>query len=719
MRSRKTAAHLFRQSVGSIVLLALLLTLVPAGAAFAEAGDPLVSEALDYLGHELEASSDLLMKTGEDVDDIYSALIWTSIADTFPAKFDLRDRGTVTPVKSQNPWGTCWSFATVASSETSILNSLGMTADSYREQYGEDMDLSEKHLAWFTTQALPELSDYPEGEYPYDETQAGEGLHFLEGKDTEPLNNGGNYYLSAASLASGIGILKEKYAPYANSEGNREKSGDWGLPEKERYAVSYELKEANILPSPASHDAEGNYVYRPEATEAVKSELLAGRAVAISFKADNSMPEMTKEEQRAKFEKDLEDVTTITEEEKAYYIDVRSGFIDTGDLSAEELGGLILLRLRVNDMPEDTYDIASFDHDQLALILMSRAFGKSYEAIVEYENREPYMSFIGSDPVIFAQYTFEDSIANHGVTVVGWDDSFAAENWPENRRPPADGAWIVKNSWGTEWGNEGYFMLSYYDKNLCGIGTFEYVVDADHLKMDYLSILNYDNMPTEIVSSTLFEAPVYAANVFRVDEDSVLSYVSAMTGDLNTSVTASVYLLDEDAVGPVQGVLLDSVTETFRFAGYHRLPLNTNLLLPAGSRIGILILESVPVENGFKYALVNGSSLNDKGVEAFNALYEAEGRSLRRYARGVVNPGESFVCFEPGVWTDWTEAIAVFGQMGSNANMAYDNLPIKAYLYPWSQIEQIHDLSHRIPAVGGEAAICPEDGYMLFDFAGK
>ena len=49
--------------------------------------------------------------------------------------------------------------------------------------------------------------------------------------------------------------------------------------------------------------------------------------------------------------------------------------------------------------------------------------------------------------------------------------------------------------------------------------------------------------------------------------------------------------------------------------------------------------------------------------------------------------------------------------------MAYDNLPIKAYVYPREQVEQVHDLSHRVKTAGGEAAICPEDGYMLLDIA--
>ena len=671
--------------------------------------------ALNYLSNELEKTADHLMRNGEDVDDIYTTLEWDSIADTFPEKFDLRERGTVTPVKNQSPWGTCWSFATIAASETSILNSLGMTLDSYQETFGEEMDLSEKHLAWFTANALPKLDAYPEGEYPYDPAQAGEGLYPFENSNVDIFNYGGNYFLSTASLASGIGILKEKYAPYVNSEGLPEKNGDWSLPEEERFSVSFELKNANILPSPAVFDEEGNYVYRPAATEVIKKELLAGHAVAISFKADHSMPEKSKEERRALLEENLKANNTVTEEEKEFYIDVRVGEIDTADLSADELKDLILIRLRLNDLPSDIYDLDSFDHDQLAMILMAQYFGNSYEEIVSSESKPVYMTFIGTDPVIFAQYTDDNLPSNHGVTVVGWDDTFSAENWPEGHRPPADGVWIVKNSWGTGWGNEGYFLLSYYDKTLNAIGSFEYVVSDDVQQMDHITLLEHDYMPAEITSSTLFDTPVYAANIFDVTEDSVLQYVSAMTGDLNTTVTVSVYLLDQDAVLPTDGLLLDSITETFTYAGYHRMSLNSNLLLREGAQIGVVVLERVTGKGGIQYSLVNNSSLSQDGAEAFNAAHEEEGRSVMRYAKGVINPGESFVSFESDSWIDWADAVDEIDNNGANVYMAYDNLPIKAHVYPLTQVEQVHDLSHRIPVAGGEAAICPEDGYMLVD----
>lgn len=698
-------------------LILLLTAALAVPASFAEAPAETAAKGLDYLARELEASSAMLLKTGEDVEDIYSELHWTSVADTFPAQFDLRERGTVTPVKSQSPWGTCWSFATIAASETSILNDLGMTAEAYQEANGEALDLSEKHLAWFTAKALPDVSEYPESEYPYNPSQAGEGMHPMKDSEQPPLDAGGNYFLSMASLATGIGILKEKYAPYADSEGNLDKSGDWSLPEDQRYSVSYELKDVHMLPSPAVHDTDNNYTYRPEATEAIKTELLAGRAVGISFMADQSRPKQTPEETKAALEESLKDVA-LDEAQKARYIDIRAGYIDVNSLTVEELKEMVLFRLKANDMPEDTYDLGLFDHDQLARILMSSYFSLPYDEIVSREEKPTYMSFIGSDPVIYAQYTYETTGANHAVTVVGWDDTFAAENWPEDRRPPADGAWIVRNSWGSDWGNEGYFMLSYYDRSLCGIGTFEYVVSDKNRKMNYMSILAYDNMPAEVISSTLFSSPVYAANVFTVEDDCVLEYVSAMTGDLDTTVSASVYLLNKDAVLPTDGVLLENITDTFRFAGYHRLDLSSNLLLPAGSRISIVVIESVPVQDGIKYALINTCSLNEAGVKAFNGKHESDGRKLERYCVGIVNPGESFISLEAGKWTDWSDAVTEISKVGANVNMAYDNLPIKAYVYPLTEVEKVHNLSQRIPAPGGEAAICTEDGYVLLDVAG-
>ena len=39
--------------------------------------------------------------------------------------------------------------------------------------------------------------------------------------------------------------------------------------------------------------------------------------------------------------------------------------------------------------------------------------------------------------------------ANHVVTIVGWDDNYPKENFLPDVPPKGNGAWLVKNSWGS------------------------------------------------------------------------------------------------------------------------------------------------------------------------------------------------------------------------------------------------------------------------------
>lgn len=60
-----------------------------------------------------------------------------------------------------------------------------------------------------------------------------------------------------------------------------------------------------------------------------------------------------------------------------------------------------------------------------------------------------------------ALYYYGSGKVDHDVAIVGWDDNYSRNNF--NTVPPNNGAWIIRNSWGSGWGDNDYFYLSYYD----------------------------------------------------------------------------------------------------------------------------------------------------------------------------------------------------------------------------------------------------------------
>ena len=53
----------------------------------------------------------------------------------------------------------------------------------------------------------------------------------------------------------------------------------------------------------------------------------------------------------------------------------------------------------------------------------------------------------------------EDFTEGHAVIAVGYNDSLEIENWRNEKKTV--GALLIRNSWGTGWGDEGYGWLPY------------------------------------------------------------------------------------------------------------------------------------------------------------------------------------------------------------------------------------------------------------------
>lgn len=58
---------------------------------------------------------------------------------------------------------------------------------------------------------------------------------------------------------------------------------------------------------------------------------------------------------------------------------------------------------------------------------------------------------------------YVNETTNHAVTIIGWDDNYSKDNFKSSCRPQNNGAWLVLNSWGNKWGNNGTAWVSYED----------------------------------------------------------------------------------------------------------------------------------------------------------------------------------------------------------------------------------------------------------------
>ena len=188
---------------------------------------------------------------------------------------------------------------------------------------------------------------------------------------------------------------------------------------------------------------------------------------------------------------------------------------------------------------------------------------------------------------------------NHYVTLVGWDDNFSKNKF--SKTAPGNGAWICKNSWGTDWGDGGYYYLSYYDKSLTetAVGfTFDNVEPYEKL---------YQN---EVVGISGFSSQNIYGQVFTSEDGDIIAAVGTYFEAAKSPYTITIFLENRP-------VYTQSGKSTH--AGYETIKLKKYIAVDPNSKFEIRITSSsMPfaknmrngIESGVNYMIVEGEFID-------------------------------------------------------------------------------------------------------------
>lgn len=225
----------------------------------------------------------------------------------------------------------------------------------------------------------------------------------------------------------------------------------------------------------------------------------------------------------------------------------------------------------------------------------------------------------------FYQPPSSNAEPNHAVTIVGWDDD-------KKTRAPKPGAWLIKNSWGTNWGSGGYFWISYYDKVAGHHDEMGAVAFQNTVPFDYYRVYSHDLHGWR---DTRKEA-VEAFNAFVVGSDEQVRSISFYTAANDTTFSIT---LHADFNGTSLGTALAAPLEGgFAQKGFHTVDLPFPVAVAAGSKLYV------------KVRLSQGGHAFDRTSNVPVLL----GAKSRVTVKSKASPGESYY-LKNGAWRDLTQ----------------------------------------------------------------
>ncbi len=209
-------------------------------------------------------------------------------------------------------------------------------------------------------------------------------------------------------------------------------------------------------------------------------------------------------------------------------------------------------------------------------------------------------------------YCPDTYVTNHAITIVGWDDNYSRENFKNT--PEYDGAWLVKNSWGSDWGSGGYGWISYCDVSLSASGAV-CMLFTDAEKYDN----NYQYDGSCVIASLQLPSGMMLANTYTASASDKERIEAVSFGLLSANVDYSIQIYKncrDSRYMDGEALLSEPVSGSTAYAGYYTVELPEDIIVSRGDRYTVCITYHSKTED-YVEPLIDYSAVDGSGMFSF------------------------------------------------------------------------------------------------------
>ena len=181
----------------------------------------------------------------------------------------------------------------------------------------------------------------------------------------------------------------------------------------------------------------------------------------------------------------------------------------------------------------------------------------------------------------FGYYCPDEFPRDHDVLIIGWDDDYPRENF--KIAPMENGAFLCQNTWGEDFGDGGFFYVSYEDVNIAGNGlVYLGVYGSEH----YDNIYQHDVCGWQGRGGFNSESCMFA-NVYTAEEDQV--FMAAGFYTLGEENTCELYLVHDYKDSGSFGRMKKIGAGRIRGKGFFTIEADRPVALKKGERFAVIV----------------------------------------------------------------------------------------------------------------------------------